>query len=270
LFNFLAIDVNTVSTTKYNHYAMIQPENDICFSAEAKVDSSTAQYFRWNSIKTQAVTISSNSDGFIDLEYTGIANDLEIAGAGNFYGDAAAIPEYCGRIPFGAAKCWLTTSSAATITTDDHKAISNFTLTMSRPLERDFAAQNSAADQWSSSEPTIAGLQSEVCMLSLEFNGIETYTYFTSFRAETEYKLILQWDDGVITDIFKLAFPRLKMVAANYSADSPGRIPFTIDFQGIRATSLPDGFTAGEVDPVIVTVQNTEDTKDFCTGAVTT
>ena len=270
LFNYLGFDSSSVSSGKYNHYAMIQGDQDgINFTAEAKVNSTSgnAQYFRWNSVKSQAITISSNDNGFLEMEVTGIANDLEIAGAGTIYTYADAVSETCGRIPFGSGKVWLTTAAAATITSADHVAISGFTLTMSRPLERDFTAKSGTNQQWQTAEPTINGLQSEVAMLTLEFASYDDYDYFTAFSAETDYKLIMQWDDGVTTDIFKIAFPRLKIVEPAYSVDGPGRIPLSLNFQAYRATSTPAGFTAGEIDPVIFTVQNEEDTKNFLSGA---
>jgi hypothetical protein len=130
--------------------------------------------------------------------------------------------------------------SAGALGVSDRVCIASYDLTLARPKEQ----LSEICGVAGLSEPIADGLFT--AELTVEFSGLDDFTWYDAADNETEYKALLQVEGTQIgaglNKTFAIYLPRLKVVQdPTYDLEDPGVNPHTVTFTGLAATAAPTG-----------------------------
>ena len=98
--------------------------------------------------------------------------------------------------------------------------------------------------------------------LTVEFSGLDDFTWYNAADAETEYKCLLEVEGSQIgaglNKTYRIFLPRLKVIQdPTYDLDDPGVNPHVVTFTGLAATAAPTGMSDGLPYMEIINTQAT-------------
>ena len=208
------------------------------------------------SIKIAGFTISGEAGDYVRITFNIMGNILKDDSVINTSVTMATVTYLmkCGNILFNNGKFLLKDYAGNAPAIGDRVYPSSFEIEFNRNLEGDYTASGSNEI----SEPEQAG-QPEL-NVSLEFPRYTDARFISDLFSKTEHEMIITFEGDTIGAgpdkySFSIELARLIIADANVPLDGLGKIPFTVNYRGLKASALQAGFS--DDGPITLTFVNT-------------
>ena len=240
---FMGDDSFTDSAPEYYHSMDLQQESAY-FGTLCLYDGVTVREIP--SFQVTGIVIRGSSGGFLEMEVSGIGNDVLYTGQTNSTLASVTYRTKEQRIPFGACTIMMNDQSSGALSSSTDKICPvSFELSIQRQMEQDFTACGNTYTQAGITQQPVDNGHIETT-LTLELPEYTADDWLDDLDAGTVRKAQLTVTGDVITNFNReldIYLPGLVPADAVADINGADRISNSLTFQAVKAQSNPTGMT---------------------------
>ncbi len=243
-------DTKTGASTPWTHTFNWLSESALFTTMAAEINN--ADIIEWQTIKTMAINVEPDGEGFLNHVVNIRGDTINIAGDATSDGtafDAVTYKTKTLRVPFRETKVRINAQGGAALAPGggDDVQVNNFSLAINRNLVPEEVTRGASTGvEYQIEQP----LQTDYSTIIFGFDvrDYTTIALLDDFKDQTQYKADLNWAKTVTTAFTHLIeLGALAPIPAEAAIEAGQRIPLTRNFQALQPQSTPTGMATGNI-----------------------